>query len=100
MEKIGISRADALKKLAEKSVDPQFVIEQERKAVGATLSRIVIFCVMFTEFPQTSVRLYVLTTVPEQPGSAPSETKATVTIPEQLSASPVTSFTSATGISA
>ena len=35
MEQIGISRADALKKLAEKSVDPQFVIEQERKAVGA-----------------------------------------------------------------
>ena len=35
MEQIGISRADALKKLAEKSVDPQFVIEQERKAATA-----------------------------------------------------------------
>ena len=35
MEQIGLSRADALKKLAEKTVDPQFVIEQERKAVGA-----------------------------------------------------------------
>jgi NADH-quinone oxidoreductase subunit B len=35
MEQIGVSRADALKKLAEKSVDPQFVIELERKASGA-----------------------------------------------------------------
>jgi NADH-quinone oxidoreductase subunit B len=35
MEQIGISRADALKKLAEKSVDPQFVIETERKAASA-----------------------------------------------------------------
>ena len=35
MEQIGISRADALKKLAEKSVDPQMVIERERKAAGA-----------------------------------------------------------------
>ncbi len=35
MEQIGISRADALKKLAEKSVDPQFVIESERNAASA-----------------------------------------------------------------
>ncbi|MEI7934090.1 MAG: NADH-quinone oxidoreductase subunit B [Chlorobiaceae bacterium] len=35
MEQIGISRADALKKLAEKSVDPQIIIEHERKGVGA-----------------------------------------------------------------
>ena len=35
MEQIGISRADALKKLAEKSVDPQVVIESERKAASA-----------------------------------------------------------------
>ena len=31
MEQIGISRADALQKLAEKSLDPRFVIEQDRK---------------------------------------------------------------------
>jgi NADH-quinone oxidoreductase subunit B len=35
MEQIGISRADALKKLAEKSVDPRVVIEEERKALRA-----------------------------------------------------------------
>ena len=35
MEQIGISRADALKKLAEKSIDPQSVIETERKVAHA-----------------------------------------------------------------
>jgi NADH-quinone oxidoreductase subunit B len=35
MEQIGISRADALRKLAEKSVDPQPVIEAGRQAARA-----------------------------------------------------------------
>ena len=67
-------------------------------AVGAILSRIAIFWVMFAEFPQASVSLYVRTTVPEQPGLAPSETKVTVTVPPQLSASPTTSEIFGAGI--
>jgi NADH-quinone oxidoreductase subunit B len=35
MEQIGLSRPDALKKLAEKSIDPQTVIDQERKSAMA-----------------------------------------------------------------
>jgi len=35
MEQIGLSRADALKKLAEKSIDPQSVIEQHRQVARA-----------------------------------------------------------------
>jgi len=35
MEGLGISRQEALKKLAEKSVDPQQVIDQARKAATA-----------------------------------------------------------------
>jgi len=35
MEQIGLSRADALKKLAEKSIDPQSVIEQQRQVARA-----------------------------------------------------------------
>ena len=34
MEGLGISRQEALKKLAEKSVDPQQVIDQVRKATA------------------------------------------------------------------
>ncbi|MEI6638520.1 MAG: NADH-quinone oxidoreductase subunit B, partial [Chlorobium sp.] len=35
MEQIGVSRADALKKLAEHAQDPRFIVERERKAARA-----------------------------------------------------------------
>jgi len=35
MEQIGVSRADALKKLAEKAQDPRFIVERERKVARA-----------------------------------------------------------------
>ena len=67
---------------------------------GLVVSSILTVWVAVVELPHSSVMVYVLVTVPEQPGSAESPTWVTVTAPPQLSDSPVTSLTSAAGMSA